>query len=137
MVHGGDNLVTNSQDIRRQVSDGENTDETVCSVHFIWVPCVQLTIVELRCLLPPGDGLVSADYSIDGGPAMRKALDALVNESLLLGNSSYFISPTLLDSPHNLSITVTDTGLGRNYAEDFFDILSPPSESDVNHPVIQ
>lgn len=81
--------------------------------------------------------MVSADYSIDGGPPMRKALDALENESLPLGNSSYFISPTLLNSPLNLSITVTDTGLGRNYTLDFFDILSPPSESDVNHPVIQ
>lgn len=85
-------------------------------------------------LLPSGEGLVSADYSIDGGPPMRKELDALVNESLPLGNSSYFISPTLLNGPHNLSITVTDTGLGRNYTLDFFDILSPSSEPNVKTP---
>lgn len=79
-------------------------------------------------LLPPGDNLVSADYSIDGGPPVSKALDALVNESLPLGNSSYFVSPKLPMGLHNLTVKVTDTGVGRNYTLDFFDVRSPDQE---------
>lgn len=79
-------------------------------------------------LLPPGDVLVSADYSIDGGPPVSKALDALVNESLPLGNSSYFVSPKLSMGPHNITVKVTNSGVGRNYTLDFFDVRSPDQE---------
>lgn len=85
-------------------------------------------------LLPPGDGSVSADYSIDGGPPESKVLETLVNESLSLGNSSYFSLPPLSPGNHNLTITVTDTGRGRNYTLDFFDVLSLSTKSNDKLP---
>lgn len=86
------------------------------------------TQIHVFGLLPPGDDLVSADYSIDSGPPVSKALDALVNESLPLGNSSYFVSPKLPMGPHNITVKVTNTGVGRNYTLDFFDVRSPNQE---------
>lgn len=76
-------------------------------------------------LLPPGDELVSADYSVDGGSPVSKALDALPGESLPIGNTTYFKSPALNMGSHNLTIRVTNTSLTRNYTLDYFDVATP------------
>lgn len=79
-------------------------------------------------LLPPGDDLVSAYYSIDGGPPVSRSLVDLMNGTLPVGNATYFVSPDLTMGSHNLTIMVTNTSQGRNYTLDYFHVLRPSGE---------
>lgn len=76
-------------------------------------------------LLPPGNGSVSASYSIDGGPAQAMSLEPLSGTSSPVGNTTFFSSSVLPFINHTIDIAVTESGQGRNYSIDYLEIVVP------------
>lgn len=76
-------------------------------------------------LLPPGNGSVSASYSIDGGPAQAMSLEPLSGASSPVGNTTFFSSSVLPLANHTIDIAVTESGQGRNYSIDYLEIVVP------------
>lgn len=78
-------------------------------------------------LLPPGNGSVSANYSIDGGPPQTMSLEPLSGTSSPVGNATFFTSSVLPFASHTIDIAVTESGQGRNYSIDYLEIVVPSS----------
>ena len=53
----------------------------------------------------------------------------MTGPQLPVGNSTFFISPVLDYGDHTINIVVTQTGQGRNYTFDYFEVITPPTEN--------
>lgn len=87
------------------------------------------TQVVVLGLLPPGDGPLSATYSVDGDPPISNIQETLTGPSLPLGNQTFFTSGVLPFGEHVVNVNVTQTGQGRNFTFDYFEVITPSSTS--------
>lgn len=78
--------------------------------------------------VPPGNGLVLVNYTIDNDiPKSTRLQDSVEGPNHVL-----FDSPILNDGDHNIDIDVFCTGLGRNYTIQYFKVLSPRAYKEVS-----
>lgn len=93
------------------------------------------TQIVVMGLLPPGNSSVSANYSIDGGPPQTGTLESLSGTRSPVGNTTFFTSPNLPFANHTIDIIVLETGHGRNYTLDYFEVITPSTLSESENSV--
>ena len=77
--------------------------------------------IQVLGMIPPGNGNLTANYSIDGYQVQTRRVPALSQDQALI-YQMLFVSPVLVDDNHNLTIDVLETGNGRNYTFQLFSI---------------
>ena len=81
--------------------------------------------------IPAGDGALSANYIIDDGTPVTKVVNAISQSSDLL-HQTLFVSTFLDLGPHNLTVQVVETGSGRNYTFQQFNVSTTGSAQSAN-----
>lgn len=64
---------------------------------------------------------------MDGNPPESHSQETLAGPSLPLGNQTFFTSAVLPFAEHVVDVNVTQTGQGRNFTFDYFEVITPSS----------
>lgn len=64
---------------------------------------------------------------MDGEPLIWHSQETLAGPSLPLGNQTFFTSSVLPFGEHVVNVNVTQTGQGRNFTFDYFEVITPSS----------
>ncbi|KAL5498971.1 hypothetical protein ACEPAH_1489 [Sanghuangporus vaninii] len=107
-------------DFNQHVNQNETSHSTGIPGSYMFVT-FQGTQVNVTGTIPAGDAPLSANYRFDNGQTSMISIPAASQEVI---HQTLFASPILQDGPHSLTVQVVQTGLGRNYTFQNFQVLT-------------
>lgn len=91
--------------------------------------------IKVMGITPTGQGPLTANYSIDGGQPSMASIPTITQSSPLFFQQA-FLSPNTTLGNHNITITVLETGSGRNFSFQWFTVnsgMKDINDSSDNH----
>ncbi|KAL5498972.1 hypothetical protein ACEPAH_1490 [Sanghuangporus vaninii] len=79
--------------------------------------------IQVLGIIQPGEDVIRANYSIDGGDPTTRRVPGL-SQDVPLYNQTLYTSPILDDGYHNLTVQMVEIGNGRNYSFQMFNVLT-------------
>ncbi|KAL5522987.1 hypothetical protein ACEPAF_1254 [Sanghuangporus sanghuang] len=104
----------------QHVNQNETSHSTGIPGSYMFV-IFQGTQVNVTGTIPAGDAPLAANYIFDNGQTFMASVPAASQDVI---HQTLFASPILQDGPHNLTVQVVQTGLGRNYTFQNFMVLT-------------
>ncbi|KAL5522988.1 hypothetical protein ACEPAF_1255 [Sanghuangporus sanghuang] len=104
----------------QHVNQNETSHSTGIPGSYMFV-IFQGTQVNVTGTIPAGDAPLAANYIFDNGQTFMASVPAASQDVI---HQTLFASPILQDGPHNLTVQVVQTGLGRNYTFQNFKVLT-------------
>ncbi|KAL5522989.1 hypothetical protein ACEPAF_1256 [Sanghuangporus sanghuang] len=89
--------------------------------------------IQVLGMIQPGEDVIRANYSIDGGNPTTRRVPGL-SQNVPLYNQTLYTSPNLDDGYHNLTVQMAEIGNGRNYSFQMFNVLKA-GEQNISHVV--
>ncbi|KAL5498973.1 hypothetical protein ACEPAH_1491 [Sanghuangporus vaninii] len=88
--------------------------------------------IQVLGMIQPGEDVIRANYSIDGGDPTPRRVPGL-SQDVPLYNQMLYTSPILDDGYHNLTVQMVEIGNGRNYSFQMFNVLTAGSNKTENN----
>ncbi|KAL5481069.1 hypothetical protein ACEPAI_10010 [Sanghuangporus weigelae] len=107
-------------DFNQHVNQNETSHSTGIPGSNMFVT-FQGTQVNVTGTFPAGEAPLAANYIVDNGQTFMAPVPSASQDVI---HQTLFASPILQDGPHNLTVQVFQTGLGRNYTFQNFRVLT-------------
>ncbi|OCB90020.1 hypothetical protein A7U60_g2781 [Sanghuangporus baumii] len=88
--------------------------------------------IQVLGMIQPGEDVIRANYSIDGGDPTTRRVPGL-SQDVPLYNQMLYASPILDDGYHNLTVQMVEIGNGRNYSFQMFNVLTAGNNKTENN----